>query len=288
MKSWVSAMLVFAYIASISAQQACLIPYQVGHQWGFINQEHHLAIEPAYDSVSTFVKNVAKVKLKQKYGIINKNGSFILKPKYKKAIIYDFGRKIAVVKRNGKSKVFNEFGKKEKFPLAAALCGNGLPDYRNPRNYSISKNGKIALIYTVVDCNSVNDIQFKKDTTDYIYDAIEIFGEDSFLVRNSTSAWGWIPSELYIKPFAVHDEIITTKGYRLRRGTFHKFRDDDKWGVIDVNGNVIVDPIYIDIEIVSPDFYHLHSLFKVEYTEGAYGYIDSKGHKYFNFSLTKD
>ena len=59
-----------------------LIPYRIKDKWGFCTPDKRIVIECIYDSVLRFSSGVAKVKLNEKYGLINKQGKEIVSCKY--------------------------------------------------------------------------------------------------------------------------------------------------------------------------------------------------------------
>ncbi|MEX2380200.1 MAG: WG repeat-containing protein, partial [Vicingaceae bacterium] len=60
-------------------------------KWGFANQEVSLAIPYQFEFAETFVHGVAKVKLNGFWGLINKEGDWLLEAEYDDIQILDFG-----------------------------------------------------------------------------------------------------------------------------------------------------------------------------------------------------
>jgi hypothetical protein len=55
---------------------------QINNKWGVVDRNYVLTTPIIYEEIYWFVKGVCKVKYEGKYGYINKNGSFIIQPKY--------------------------------------------------------------------------------------------------------------------------------------------------------------------------------------------------------------
>ncbi|WP_257929466.1 WG repeat-containing protein [Campylobacter lari] len=49
-------------------------------KYGFIDKNGKFAIKPIFDKVYSFNQGIAKVKLNEKWGLIDKNGNFIVEP----------------------------------------------------------------------------------------------------------------------------------------------------------------------------------------------------------------
>ncbi len=261
------------------AQYHSLVPFQKDNKWGFVDTNMVIKISPIYDSTSILIGNRAIIKLKGKYGLINQSGKIIIKPKYKNIYSNNGLRTITGVKRNSKTLIFDKNGNKIKRHYCFSICGTGLPLYLDPMRYSIKKDNKIALIYNKVTTDSTNRILFIKDTTDYHYSSIESFGEDSFIVTDSTSTGIWIPDEFYIKIFSRKDEIIVTKR-TFKNDNLHKFKLNNSWGLIDVNGEIVVKEKYHSIKFDDSEW-SIDPLILVEYKQGKYGYINRTGKEYF-------
>ncbi|EAL1455719.1 WG repeat-containing protein, partial [Campylobacter coli] len=55
---------------------------ELNGKWGFIDKNGEFAIKPKFDDIWDFSEGLAKVKLNGKYGFIDKNGDFVIKPKF--------------------------------------------------------------------------------------------------------------------------------------------------------------------------------------------------------------
>ncbi|EAI7263009.1 WG repeat-containing protein, partial [Campylobacter lari] len=64
-------------------------------KWGFIDKNGDFIIKPQYDEVRDFHNGLSVVKFNDKYGFINKNGDFIIKPQFD--YIGNFKKGLAIV-----------------------------------------------------------------------------------------------------------------------------------------------------------------------------------------------
>lgn len=69
--------------------------------WGFINTKGEEITEFKFDEVQYFSGGLAAVQIKDKWGFIDKQGKWVIYPKFEKVFDYDFS------KENGYAKVYN-------------------------------------------------------------------------------------------------------------------------------------------------------------------------------------
>ncbi|EQC2648382.1 WG repeat-containing protein, partial [Campylobacter coli] len=51
-------------------------------KWGFIDKNGEFVIKPKFDSIWSFREGLAKVGLNGKYGLIDKSGKIVIEPKF--------------------------------------------------------------------------------------------------------------------------------------------------------------------------------------------------------------
>lgn len=263
----------------IEAQAIQLIPYQDNDKWGFVDSDMNIIVAPKYDSVSVFYNKRSVVKIDKKYGVIDQKGKYIIKPKVRRGI-KNFGwYGILAINKKGKYLCFNEDGKRIKELGVGSYCGNGLPQYLEADEYSISNGDKIALIFNKVRSGKNIEPIYIKDTTEFKYLTIESFGPRSFVVRDSLGAGIWAPDELYIKVSNRHENIEVTKGI-FQNKYVHKYKEEGKIGLMDIYGNLITEAKYHSIWLDNSGR-RIDSLIKVEYDSNKFGYINNTGVEYF-------
>ncbi len=72
----------FSFINILYGQTFELIPFRKDSLFGFADSKGKIVIEPRYDRVDFFSKNVARVSINGLTAYINKTGEFIIQPKY--------------------------------------------------------------------------------------------------------------------------------------------------------------------------------------------------------------
>ncbi|MEM7373481.1 MAG: WG repeat-containing protein [Bacteroidota bacterium] len=60
--------------------------------WGYINENFELILEPYYRSVDTFAFQMGLVRTKNKYGVVDQKGNFVVDPTYAAIVIVNYGR----------------------------------------------------------------------------------------------------------------------------------------------------------------------------------------------------
>jgi hypothetical protein len=72
-------------LALIGAAQGADTLYPVEHdgQWGFMNKQGVLSIQPSFESVGTFSEDRARVKADGKWGFVNATGDVVIKTEFR-------------------------------------------------------------------------------------------------------------------------------------------------------------------------------------------------------------
>ncbi|HEF3474383.1 TPA: WG repeat-containing protein, partial [Campylobacter coli] len=55
---------------------------ELNGKWGFIDKNGEFVIEPKFDGVGNFSEGLARVELNGKYGFIDKSGKIVIEPKF--------------------------------------------------------------------------------------------------------------------------------------------------------------------------------------------------------------
>src|SRR5699024_3055898 len=77
-------------------------------KWGYLNTEGKWKIKPQYDWALPFSEGLAVVAKGNRYGFIDNSGEFVLKPKYHYISSFKNGR--AIVRRNGRFGLIDSLG----------------------------------------------------------------------------------------------------------------------------------------------------------------------------------
>jgi len=190
------------------------IPVEKDGKCGYIDKTGKLAIPLQFDNAGIFNNGLAAVKIGEKWGFINEKGKLVIKPQFKRVIFtYAFtsGEYAVVVKENESLAVIDS-------------KGNYIID--NPEYKNIKIVNEMAAVFT--ENNGAGIINMKGEVvvefgeyewfwTDIVKSGIRRFYDDEVSGEKSTFTDGF---------------IVT---------------NDEKWGVLDKEGNVILEPIYNDV-----------------------------------------
>lgn len=226
-------------------------------KWGYINENGDFVIPAQYDRAHNFYCGRARVETGGKEYFIDQNGKIINSTGFDDA--EDFYNNYAVVEKDDVEGLINTNGDYVIQPIYASLgevASNGLLAFR------IQSNGKKGFI------NTNNDRKVEPE-----YNEVETFNNGVACVR-SGSKWGainaqgkWViqPTYDYLRPVTGKDMVIFSES--------SSGSGSSMYGVMDHNGNIKVQALYISI---SNDWTG-HGILKAENTSGKVGFIDVNG-----------
>lgn len=262
-------------------------PMSINGKWFIADTLGNQIGDIKFDDLRLFKYGLAAAKLAGKYGYVNLDGGWAIKPKYENA--NDFYHNCALVQSNNQEIYINRKGRKMKYPncsesslIPGCYPGSKMKSIFNINEYKIQKEDKFAIIY-----------EQSKDTTEFIYDSVKAFDRDFFIVeRNGKFGFFFRPIQRVYKGNVYiadtieryqYDEIVVKppiinkySGLYHNLAQLHKYRIGDKWGLIDWRQQCITKPKYISIKIKSQEDYYL-----VEYKQNEFGYIDKNGNEMF-------
>lgn len=277
-----------------------LYPISINEKWGYANEEGEIVIPYNYDSVSFFSYGLAVVEVDGKFGFIKSNGDWHINPIYEYATNFDYN--CATVIKDGIQKQINKKNKKCK--KITFLEGGCIPPIQRAKkeNHSINKDGKYAIIYDKYIRDSVsNKVEISKDTTLFEFDDIIEFGIWKILVKkgdkygvydvNGMKDINIVGKEYEVyeidRGYGLDSILFQFDEFKINYQTFAgikdryevektPFRIGNLWGIISNNGQIVLPPKYLDIEIDS------WKLAKVEFEKNKFGYVDFyKRREYF-------
>ena len=243
---------IFANVFSQHAQLPKLIPYYKDSKWGYSDNLKNIVIPCEYDEVRFFKNGYVVVGGGCEYihydgddvgatkvcksGVIDEKGNLIVPFQYES--IEDFNEAgTAQVSRDGKMGYISQTGK-EILP-----CIYTFKSFYNTDLIRIFLDGKVGLINNkgilVLPCQ---------------YDNIEQKTERYFITRNKDK-FGLLhkTTEKEILP-CKYDRIDIVTGNNDVRDTYFKLMIDDKWGVADSIGNMILSLKYDNINLYDDIF----------------------------------
>ena len=224
---------------------------KIDDKWGLIDSRGNYLIEPSYDDIDDVGENRIRVWENGRYGFADLSGRYLLKPLYRHTRLSSFeDGLIEICDDNSKYGFMDLEGNiviNPRFDFVAAFHDGMTIAEINGKRGIIDKHG---------------DFLVKP-----IYDAIENgFSCDRALVRNE-GKYGFVDRS--------GDLIIGTQyedAYGFRNG-LARVEIDDKWGLIDIEGNWKIEPKFEDIDEMMIGG---KLLYQVRYN-GKSGIIDSSG-----------
>ncbi len=253
--------------------------------YGLMNNEKKAITEPKFSKVGDFGDGLINIQIMSgykdyKWGAISTIGDTVI------PCIYEAFKPFV----DGKAKV-----KKDSVWSIIDTIGNEIPEY------FILNNGFV--VYKSLFNNRCGLMNASREIiTEQLFLQIDDFCEGKAKVKigkGSGTTWGYIneKGEEVFKEQLLNGDIIKYEsvlqgkcGLKKKSGdiitdliyddirhcidSVVEAQKEDKWGIIDVNGNEIVPFIYKDIQIISRE------LFKVAITENIYGFFSTiTGHK---------
>lgn len=279
-------------------------PIAVDGKWGFANEMGKTVVPYKFDSTAFFTKRgIAVAKLNEKYGYLDKNGEWYIKPKYDSA--NGFFYETTLVVKNQDTFSINIKGRRLRDQtLYGTFGGCGVSTLPvKTENHSIEYDEKHALIfdYYLQENNGTFPLKIT-DTTDFVYDLVQNFGASHLLVTKQEKYGLFEARLLKLEPIDVSKQQPDNTGkYKVNRDSIinslvnfqydfvetnydttklaHKVRMQKSglWGVLNQNGTEGIPAEYLSIK----HFYGV--LVFVEYKKGKFGYKRAgSGKEYFS------
>lgn len=233
---------------------------KIGEQWGFIDKEGNVIIDPILNAPSKFNAGLLPVNDNGLYGYLDTNGDWAIEPQFMYAMPFSEGvATIAMLDENQGGPIYsliNHTGRT--ITTFRDGSGRGWP-FKNGAAIVGWTNQKYAVVNKTGDM--VFETQFdlyQGDETTYQF----IF--DGLIGVCTDGKWGFIDSagEWIIK--------AQYEGVDRFRDRLCSVKIDGKWGVIDTTGKVVVEPKY--------DWYvRFNDGLAAVDIDGKYGYIDKEG-----------
>lgn len=200
-------------------QNYFFLPYRVENGWGYLNELGQPMIKPVYDEAALFSEGLAVVAIDGKYGYINKSGKSVISLLYKDAESFHNGS--AVVLKDSLYGVINKSGEFLIDPLYEDISEAGDDIFmcvKDNRSGYISKKGK--------------------PITQFIFDVAGDF-KNGYAVVNKDEKYGLVnlTGSYNIEP---EYEDLSFIG----NGILKAQNEEEQWGVLDVQGNVILPFLY--------------------------------------------
>ncbi|WP_251860030.1 WG repeat-containing protein [Clostridium sp. Marseille-Q2269] len=230
-----------------------------GTKWGYINEKGQFIIRPLYDLALEYQCNgLAVVEINNLYGIIDKNGDYVVKHKY--SFISEFSEKRAVVIDDKGFNIINERGTEL---ISTTKNYNYIGNFKEGRARYSSLSSNNTYIYGYLDIQGREVIPAQ-------YEDVGDFYEGKAVVKVKENQYALIN---------INGEILDKYEYsyvgNLRDGLL-SFRKDiqGKYGFMDREQNIIIEPQFTSVQ----DFTEERAIVNIsEDIVNKYGLIDKEG-----------
>ena len=232
-------------------------------KWGFIDNKGNFVIPARYDEASSFSCGYALVSLEDNWTFIDKNGAIQMTPKFDWADQFYYG--YVTFGQDGYYGLMNtnfEITIQPHFEyLGWRMSHNGLiPAHRDEDSY-----------YEYVNAQGETVIPAKFDWASVFIDDVAVVGIGN---KYAGYKYGAInkSGEFTIQPTSEYIDM-----YPMGKGLVLVLDEDEKSGVLDKNGKMVVPTIYSDM------FYEISDDMILYCTrEGKWGYLNYKGEDVLN------
>ncbi len=192
-------------------------------KYGFINTKGELVLPLIYDKASSFSEGLAYFEIGDEYGFMNKSGDkdFLLNCDS----VSSFKEGLAYISSDGKYGYIDKSGNVVIKPLYddVGYFHNGLAKVRiSSRIGVIDKSGK--------------------EIIQPIYDDVSI--TDNYTITELNNKYGCINSKGMVILPPKYDAIS------IEENNMILFTTNEKWGLSDANGNIVLNPIYDYVELI--------------------------------------
>ena len=225
------------------------------NKWGYIDKNGQWAIKPQFDSACDFAEGLACVLLNNKWMFINKRGEIAVNKEFQQCSRFSEG--LATIN------IGEKYGYMDK---SGAFIIPPLYHSANDFKEGLASVGHSARSNIFIDRNDrvvINNRHFQsRDSFSEGLAAIEIDGKLGFINK---------AGEIVIEPkFMSYGQF--NKGFLL---VLRLSRDENQYGFIDVSGNFVIEPKY---DYAHNFRYGLAKVWKFDYKDDmAMGYIDRSG-----------
>jgi len=259
-----------------------MFPIGKDGSWGYASEGGDLQIDYLFDEAKLFNQSRAAVKVDGKYGFINRNGEFLIKPKYDSIISIRSNH--SLVQKRKKQYWIDLNGKKVKGNICisgGAYCG--LPKTcSNPQEFFYQQDDKFILNQDQVEIQQRFDPTANFTSKDFTFDELKKFSSKSIIVKKGNHFGIFIHYNGVGLHERWYDEIFpdfSSSWTPPLEGIYESHaaivKEDDKWGLISNLGPSILEPQYLSIKPGYGSFY------LVEYKPNHWGYISTSKKKYF-------
>ncbi len=216
-----------------------LIPVKSGDDYGYIDREGKIVINPQFSEATIFREGLAMVKTSgkdQKYGYIDEKGSYIINPQYKYATPFSEGLAWVVLPNSAPTAIDTDGKVQITLQNAETVSRfhNGLAAFS-----TIDKEGKEKWGFVDKNGNIAINPQF---------DRVYYFADGKCAVKNDKDKWGFIDTSGKLIINYQFDRVLDFQnGYAI-------VYKDEKAGTIDAEGKFSINPQFENIYTDNKEF----------------------------------
>ena len=232
-----------------------LFPVRIDGDWGYVNENGRIRIEPDFNSASLFSEGLARVR-EGSVGYINTEGDFVIEPRFQNA--RSFSEDLAAVEVDGRWGYVNKSG---------AFVIN--PQFQEAHNFI---DGRAFVLTSGFDWQYIDATgQFIRtvdtpDLDDFDNPVENQYSSGLALVFNDdTNQYGYIDRD---GNMSIDFQFSEARAFR---DGYAAIKVSDRWGFIDTRGNITIQPRYIEAGNFG------NGLVPIRENTNDWGYADRRG-----------
>jgi len=271
-----------------------LIPYRTLDKWGYSNREKQMVIPAIYDQTFRFIGQIARVKLKGKYGLITADGKEFLPPIYDEIEDFSTGYFLnedgsCSIFKDGKYGLVSCYGKilvdancdspEEAVIIAAKLGWNGCVPHTFHPSIPLETIKNIEVIGAYAD----GVAPFRKDNRwGLITEEGKILIEPKYdnIPGKENESWPFLHAEKWGILDNTGNAIVDAQfdGSRGFSNGQAACQEAGLWGAIDLSGNWVIEPQYSELG-------EFRDGLSAAQKDGLYGFINETGEVVIDFQF---
>ena len=273
---------------SAIAQYHYIFPFEKKGLFGYTNACGDTILPAVFEKAYETLGSISPVKYNHKWGFINNDGNYYIKPKFDTLIDYSGGQ--WELRKGKKSRFVSRYSYLNGEGSTSSGCGTHYNHIYSPLHskWIFTKNGKFGFAYE----------RYLKDEKITITDSIRAVFDTILILKNQL--YGFVlnkkvaivfdadlyraPAEEFSRMSFVYDELMffqCPKCYGEDR-IWHNiigYKMHGLWGYMEIqfSHTILTLPKYFSITSLG------NHIALVEFSRGRFGYIDDDGKEYFNW-----
>ncbi|HET6569464.1 MAG TPA: WG repeat-containing protein [Rhodothermales bacterium] len=229
-----------------------LYPVQLDGQWGYVNREGRMVIDPQFQEAASFGEGLALVRSDWRYGYIDASGAFAIQPRYDDAGSFHDDRaavridgRWGYIDRDGKIVINPQFTGANDFSEGRAFIRTARYDWEY-----IDPSGNVIRTANTPEFEEIDDAAFSNGLA---------------LYRSHDDMYGYLDKNGEPVIPAQYNAALPFAGGRAA------IKISDRWGYIDADQKTVISPQFISAASFGED------LAPVRRDQNVWGYADRSG-----------